>query len=106
MQALFSASSREVVAATGALPGYGIVGMSGVGKTVALLGLAHECAIRSRFPDGVLLMTLGQGATIETVIGLLVEIVTLTGATILVERLQFSTSLREAVDYAVPWFRG
>ncbi len=80
--------------------------MGSVGKTVALLGLAYDADIQSCFPDGVLFMTLGQGARVETVIGQLVKIVTLAGATILVERLQFSTSLTEAVDYAVPWFRG
>ncbi len=42
-----------------------IVGMAGVGKTVALVGLAHDRDVRIRFPDGVFFITLGQGATAQ-----------------------------------------
>ncbi len=59
---------------------YGVVGMAGVGKTVALQGLASDRQIRDRFPDGILFMTLGQGATVQTVIWELKEILILTGA--------------------------
>ncbi len=103
---VFSVSS-SIVAAGGALSNsYAAVGMAGVGKSVALRGLAYDKDIRSCFPDGVLLMTLGLGATTETVIGELVKIVAATGANILVETLQFSTSLPDAVDFAVTWFQG
>ncbi len=66
---LSSDSSSTVTAATGVLKSaYGIVGMAGVGKTVALQGLAYDKDVRTRFPDGVLFMTLGQGATVELVL--------------------------------------
>ncbi len=46
---LSSESSRNVTAAAGVMV-YGVVGMAGVGKTVALVGLASDREIRDRFP--------------------------------------------------------
>ncbi len=75
---LSSKSSSTVTAAAGVMA-YGVVGMAGVGKTVALLGLASDREIHDRFPDGILFMALGQGATLQSVIGELKKIVVLTG---------------------------
>ncbi len=63
---LCSMSSGTVTAAAGVLKeAYAAVGMAGVGKTIALQGLAGDRDIRDRFPDGILYMSLGQGATIN-----------------------------------------
>ncbi len=61
---LSSDSSVTVTAANGVLKSAcGVVGMADIGKTVALRGLAYDEDIRTRFPEGVLFMTLGQGAS-------------------------------------------
>ncbi len=54
--------------------------MAGVGKPVALRGLAYNKDVQTRFPDGVLFMTLGQGATVEVVLRELSNILAATGA--------------------------
>ncbi len=84
---------------------YGIFGMAGVGKTVALVGLTSDREIRERFPDGILFMTLGQSATVQSVIGELKKIVALTGGTKIGVKIGSCTGLRDAVDFAVPWFK-
>ncbi len=102
---LSSDSGRSVTAATGVMRcAYGIVGMAGVGKTVALQGLAYDRDIQVRFNDGIHFMTLGQGATMETAIRGIARIMTITGATSLGESVRSSSSLQEAVDYAASWF--
>ncbi len=104
---LSSESSGTVTAAAGVMkPTHGLVGMAGVGKTIALKGLAHDKDVRNRFPDGVLYMSLGQGATVQTALRELGIIVTITGGKAIAETLRGSSSLREAVEYAVPWFAG
>ncbi len=77
-----------------------------MGKTIALKGLAHDRDVLYRFPDGVLYMSLGQGATVQTALRVLGIIVTITGGKAIAETLRGSCSLREAVDYAVPRFAG
>ncbi len=77
---LSSDSSNTVTAATGVMKSaHCIVGMAGVGKTVALRGLAHDKDVRARFPHGIFYMTLGQGATVEVVIREIVKILCITG---------------------------
>ncbi len=80
--------------------------MAGVGKTVALRALAYDVGLSDPFPDGVLYMTLGQGATLETVVRELSNILAVTGAATIVATVKGSITLREAVDAAVPWFQG
>ncbi len=59
-----SISSEVVTVAAGAVtPAYGVLGMAGVGKTVALQGLGHDVDIQTRFYDGIHFMTFGRGAT-------------------------------------------
>ncbi len=104
---LSSEFSAAVTAAAGAInPAYGVVGMAGVGKTIALRGLAFDKDIQNRFLDGVHYMTLGQGATSQTAIRQTAKILRLTGATALVRTVERSSSLSEAVDYAATWFEG
>ncbi len=87
-------------------PAYGVLGMAGVGKTVALQGLGHDVDIQTRFYDGIHFMTFGRGATLQTAIREIAKTMTLTGARKRVQSVKGSISLREAVDYAVPWFEG
>ncbi len=54
---LSSGSSSTVTAAAGIIKSAcGIVGMAGVGKTVALQRLAHDKDVRFRFSDGIFFM--------------------------------------------------
>ncbi len=103
---LSSDSSNTVSAAAGVMKSAcGVVGMAGVGKTVALLGLAHDTDIRFRFPDGIFFMTLGQGATAQIVIRELVKILGTTGGKSVAAVVDSCTSLLDAVDYAAHWFQ-
>ncbi len=104
---LSSNSSNTVIVAAGVIqPACCIVGMAGVGKTVALQGLAHDEDVQRRFPDGIFFMTLGKGATVETVLREIARIVAVTGAKSIMSTVLSSASVREAVDYAVPWLTG
>lgn len=61
-----STNSTDVTVARGApSPIHGISGMAGVGKTIALIGLAHDQKIKTHFVDGVLYMSIGATATEE-----------------------------------------
>ncbi len=103
---LSSVSSAAVTLAAGALnPAHGVVGMAGVGKTIALQGLAGDKDVRLRFPDGIQYVSLGQTASVQTAIQEIARVMRLTGATKSVAPVETSTSLREAVDYAFRWFQ-
>ncbi len=110
---LSSTSAESVTAATGTMtavrtlhPACGVVGMAGVGKTIALQGLAADEEICLRFPGGVLYMTIGQGATVQDVKEEIANIMKMTGASSSLADVRKSISLREAVNLAVQWFRG
>lgn len=63
-----STSSSHVCTARGASSAvHGVTGMAGVGKTTALIGLAHDLEIRAHFVDGVLYMSLSATAISERV---------------------------------------
>ncbi len=101
------ADATGVIAAAGVLnPAYGVVGMAGVGKTVALQGLAFDKDIKKHFSDGIHYMSLGKGATVQTVIGEIASIMRATGANEIVHAVEKSSSVREAVCKADTWFRG
>ncbi len=61
--------------------------------------------IRERVPDGVQYVSLGHGARVQTAIQEIARVMRLTGATLSVDPLELSTSLREAVDCAFRWFK-
>ncbi len=101
-----SVSSRAVKYATGAVnPAHGVLGMAGVGKTIALEGLASDKYVCSLFTDGIQYLGLGQAASVQTAIQEIARVMRLTGATVSVAPVESSTSLREAVDYAFQWFQ-
>ncbi len=101
------ADATEVIAAAGVMnPAYGVVGMAGVGKTVALQGLAFDEDVQKHFSDGIHYMSLGKGATLQTVISEIANIMRVTGAGEIVDSVEKSSSVREAVNKAETWFRG
>ncbi len=79
--------------------------MAGVGKTIALQGLASDKDIRERFPDGIQYISLGQEATVQTAVQEIGRAMTMTGASASVARVENSTSLKEAVTHAIKWFQ-
>ncbi len=103
---LSSTSPEDVPVAMGQLrAAYGVVGMAGAGKTIALQGLAGDKDIRQRFPDGIQYMSLGQEATVEVAIQEIVRAMAATGATASIATVENSTTLREAVFHAIGWFQ-
>ncbi len=103
---LSSISTEAVTAATGQFnPAYGVVGMAGVGKTIALQGLAIDKDILKRFPDGVQYISLGQEATVQTAVQGIASAMTTTGASASVAIVKNSTSLTEAIAHAIRWFQ-
>ncbi len=102
-EVLSSASSAKVVA--GALKTYAVVGMAGVGKTIALLGLALDGDIRARFPDGIHYLSFGPDSTVQDAIAEIALPMRMTGATASVAMVEKSTSVKEAIANALAWFR-
>ncbi len=68
---------------------------------MALHGIGHDRDVQARFSDGVLFISHVYGATMEMILRELVEIVTMTGGTSIVESLQFSTSLLYRISEGV-----
>ncbi len=103
-----SVLNEVVTAATGAAsPACGVLGMAGVGKTVALQGLCRDKEVKEQFPDGIHYMKFGRDATLQTALREIVRILTATKATTEVKKdVRNSISLIEAVDYAAMWFKG
>ncbi len=103
---LSSISTKTAAAATGAPnPVHGVVGMAGVGKTIALQSLTSDKDIRERFPDGIQYISLGQDATAQTAVKEIARAMTMTGASASIARVENSTSLNEAVTHAIKWFQ-
>ena len=100
---LSSLCSTQVAAAVGVMkPTHGVVGMGGVGKTIALQGLAYDIDIRDRFIDGILYMSLGQDANVQKVMDEICRIMRITGAHV----AESFISLRELIEEAAMWFSG
>ncbi len=103
---LSSISTEAITAATGQLnPAHGVVGMAGVGKTIALQGLASDKDIHETFPDGIQYISLGQEATVQTAVQGIARAMTMTGASESVAKVENSTSLEEAITHAIRWFQ-
>ncbi len=83
---------------------YGVVDMAGVGKTVALQGLAFDEDIQKHFSDGIHYMSLGKGATVQTVVGEIANIMRIAGANEIVHSVEKPSSVKEAVSKAETWF--
>ena len=50
------------VGLTGDVPGLGMYGQGGIGKTVLAAAAAHDPVVRAHFPDGVFWVTAGEAA--------------------------------------------
>src|SRR6185312_14916506 len=57
--ALLGAGAGAVVL-TGVVPGVGVYGQGGIGKTVLAAAAAHDPVVRAHFPDGVFWVTAGE----------------------------------------------
>ncbi len=76
-----SVLSKVVTVATGSImPAHSVLGMAGVGKTVALQGLCYNEEVRKQFPDGIYFMKFGQDSTLQTAVREIAKIMTLTKA--------------------------
>lgn len=75
--------------------------MAGVGKPIELQALATDPDIRTRFPEGMVYMSFGQEATVQSATLEIVKFMRLTRAKHSAQLAQASTSLKDAVDYAV-----
>lgn len=108
-----STSPRHVTVARGSstcsgayLPVHDVSGMTGVGKTTALIGLGHDDEIKEHFVDGVLYIRVGASATMGDVTSELSEIMRVTGATTSATAVLSSKALADPVSNAAIWFRG
>ncbi len=61
--------------------------------------------ICKRFPDGIQYISLGQEATVQTVILGIARAMTMTGASASVARVENSTSLKEVVTHTTRWLQ-
>ncbi len=74
--------NEVVTAASGeARSAHGVLGMAGVGKTVALQGLCYDKDVKKQFPGGIHYMKFGRDATLQTAIPEIAKILTSTKAT-------------------------
>lgn len=80
--------------------------MAGVGKSTALIGIAHDRDIREHFVHGVLFLSIGVAATVGDVTNELEKIMRFTGAATHADKVQSSASMADAVSKAAIWFRG
>ncbi len=88
------ADATGVIAAAGALSSaFGVAGMAGAGKTVALQGLASGEDIQKRISDGIQYMSLGKGATVQTAVSEIASIMRATGANEFVHSVEKSSSV-------------
>ncbi len=105
-----STTSKQVTAALGAAqcnaPLSGIVGMGGVGKTSALIGLGYDDDVRRRFSDGIHFLIFGQQAKASEVIKGIGRFVRDSGGRNIAEDVESSASVRESAEKAALWFSG
>lgn len=80
--------------------------MAGVGKTTALIALGHDSDVRDHFSDGVLYLTLGADATMESISRCLSKIMRFTGANASADRVEHGKNLTQASENAALWFLG
>ena len=85
----------------------GVSGMGGVGKTTALIGLAHDADVRRAFSDGgIYFLVVGKDATPGSLVVRLKEIVRRSGGKRKCEEIDTNGSLELAVSTTSSWFSG
>lgn len=80
-------------------------GMSGVGKTCALRACGLHKDWKTRFPDGVLYMTLGAESNEAQLVWKIADFVKRTGGYSLYRRIAIERDLDVCVNLASEWFR-
>lgn len=102
-------SSNRIIAARGAeMPEivHGASGMTGVGKTTALIALGHDRDVQDHFKDDVLYVSLGADASVEHITRGLCKIMKFTGARGSADAVRKQKDLTVAVEDAAMWFLG
>lgn len=95
---------HECEASSALFPVHAVSGMTGAGKTTALIGLAHDPKVKECFTDGILYLPLEATSTEKHVLLELSKIMRVTGATPAATEVQSSPSLAAAVSTAAIWF--
>lgn len=98
-KAIFEKKSNGTVTAMAA-------GMSGVGKTCALRGVGLEKDTTSRFPDGILYMTLGAESGKAQLIQNIADFVGRSGGYKKSEQVRYENNLVKCINLAAQWFQG
>ncbi len=101
-----NAESAEIVpGATGALkPAYRVLSMTGVGKTVALQGLAHDEEVKEPLDGGVLYMRFGRDAKVGKAIREISKFIALTGAIPSAKKGESATYIADTVNFNASGF--
>ena len=84
----------------------GVAGMGGVGKTTALVGIAHDPDVRGIFSSGVYFLTVGKDATSAKLVKELKEMIRRSGGERWCEKIDNNGGLGSAVRMTSSWFRG
>lgn len=100
--------SRQSSDAVGSLVagGVGVRGMSGVGKSCALRGLAKDVEVCERFWDGIYFRLLGQEATEAQVMQEVAKIMDRSGSNRMAREARDGSSIDDAISKATEWFAG
>lgn len=79
-------------------------GLGGVGKTCALRGLAMDSEIKTRFPEGILYMQLGNDSRPSDIVNGIADAVMETGGRRLAPKVRNALSFADALTIARRWF--
>ncbi len=100
---LLDSGDFGVTAACGAKT-HSLVGMGGVGKTIAMTGLATQPDIKARFSGGIYFLSRGQEAKTVDVIEEIAIAVEKSGGIQYYEKVKSQQSAAEAAGIAAEWF--
>lgn len=84
---------------------FAIAGMGGIGKTTAMLALAHDPAVRTAFPGGTFFLSFGEEASPQTVVDELELAVRVSGGASIAKQIKEASDMMDAVRTAAVWFQ-
>ena len=85
----------------------GVSGMGGVGKTTAVIGLAHDPDVQNAFSSGgIYFVVVGKNASPAKLVAAMKEMIRRSGGEGLSGRIDNSGSLQSAVSATSSWFSG
>lgn len=107
-QAIIRRDRKKSVGAIGSTTGHpvGMKGMSGVGKSCALRGLATDREVRERFPDGIYWLSLGKDCTVENIVRGVARITEQSGGIKIAKAIRDDADIEGAVSKGEQWFAG